>query len=95
MGGFFWEEFFERIFLRIFLEDFLTDFFWRIIGRIIGRIILGGFSKEKFLGRNSLFTLELTCFSRFCFFSRFWVNGEEGSKENFQSLGVRLQAHRT
>ena len=74
----------------------------------MGRIFFGGFFFkdffegffledywEDFFGRNSLFTLELTCLSRFWFFSRFWGNGEEGRKENFQSLEVRLQAHRT
>ena len=44
--------------------------------------------------RNSLFTLELTCLSRFLFLSRFWGNGVEKEGE-FGSLEVQLQAHRT
>ena len=93
----FWEEFFERIFLgEIFCEVYF------------GRNFLGGFFGRNFLGgifrRNSLSTfLKLFeiriwkgffCLSRFWFLSRFWVNGE-GRKENFQSLEVQRQAHRT
>ena len=39
------------------------------------RIFLGGVL-GGFFGRNSLFTLELTCLSRIWFLSRFFLNGE-------------------
>ena len=76
---------------------FLVELLWRIF---LGGFLLGGFFLEDFLGgffgrvlvRNSLFTLEFTCLSRFWFLSRFCLNER---KEEFRSLEVRLQVHRT
>ena len=75
--GIFLVEFFGRKFLGgFFWEDFLRGFF----GRIFWGGFLGGFFWEEFFGRNSLFTLELTCLSRFWFLSRFCLN-KEGRKD--------------
>jgi hypothetical protein len=60
-----------------FCEDFCEDFFGRIIRRIVW---------EEFFGRNSLFTLELTCLSRFWILSRFCLNGEGRRKEEGQEF---------
>ena len=61
LGGFFWEDFsedfFRGFFRRIFSGDFFGGFFWRNF-------------LEEFFGRNSLFTFELNCLSRF------WGNRE-------------------
>ena len=55
-GGMFWEKFFRRTFFgRTFLEGFFLENF------------LGGFLGGLF-GRNSLFTLELTCFVKILVF---------------------------
>ena len=69
LGGFFWEDFSGGFVRRNFLEDFFGG-------------LLGGFFWEEFLRRSSLFTLELTCLSRFWFLSRFWGNDtrKEGSR---------------
>ena len=72
-GGIFLGEIFWEDFFR---EDFFRGFFWEDYW-------------EDFFGRNSLFTLELTCLSRFC------LNGEGRRRKNFRSLEVRVQAHRT
>jgi hypothetical protein len=81
-----------------FSEEFLEEIFWRnFFGGIFWRIFLGGLF-GGFFGRNSLFTLELTCLSRFWFLSRFCLNGEgrkEEEGQEFRSLEVRRQAHRT
>ena len=61
------------IFLNFF-GKFFEGFFWR---NFFGRIFFGEIFWEDFFGRNSLFTLELTCLSRFWFLSRFCLNGEE------------------
>ena len=53
---FFWRNYLAEFFEKNFLEDFLEDFFGGL---------LGGFFWEEFLRRSSLFTLELTCLSRF------------------------------
>ena len=75
MAEFFWRNFFGGI----FLEDFFwEDFFGRIfLGGLFRRNFFGRIIWEEFFGRNSLFTLELTCLSRFGFLSRFCLNGEE------------------
>ena len=67
-GGIIWRKCLREIFLedflvRIFLEDFFEG-------------LLGGFFWEEFLMSSSLFTLELTCLSRFWFLSRFWGNAQ-------------------
>ena len=80
----------HRIFLRIFLE-FFGNF-------------LGGFFLEDFFGRIVfgeilcfiLMQKKLICLSRFWFLSRFCLKArKEGRKEEFRSLEVRLQVHRT
>ena len=68
--GLFLEVFFLRNFFGgIFWEEFFERIFW-----------------EDFFGRsfvrNSLFTLELTCLSRFWFLSRFCLKGEEEEGKN-------------
>jgi hypothetical protein len=70
---FFWN-FFGVFFVALFcffLGIFLLVFFGGL---------LGGFFWEELFGMNSLFTLELTCLSRF------WSNGEEGRKEGEFSI---------
>ena len=82
------------IFLKL-LGNFSEGFFWKdFLGGFFWEDFLGGFF-GRIIGRNSLFTLELTCLSRFWFSSRFWGNGEGRKEGEFQSLEVRLQAHRT
>ena len=74
---FFWRNFFggifrEKFFWRIFLGGFFGRIFWEdFFGRIIWRSFW-----EEFFWRKSLFTLKLTCLSRFWFLSRFCLNGE-------------------
>ena len=63
--GLFWRNNLAEFFERNFFGGFFGGLFWRIIGRIF----LGGIL-------NSLFTLELTCLSRFCFFQDFGVMTE-------------------
>ena len=79
----FLEEFLWQNFLGgIFERNFLRGFYWEDLflgGLFFGRIVfwedcfLGGFFWEDFwedsFGMNSLFTLELTCLSRFWFLS--------------------------
>ena len=70
-------EFLEKLFGNfmdfwgIFWSKFFGGFFWE---KFFGRIFW-----EGFFGRNSLFTLELTCLSKFWFLSRSWGN-KEGSR---------------
>ena len=95
--GFFcklWGNFF--IFFLKFSGNFPKGYFWRIfLAEFFWRNFLGEIFWEEFSVRNSLFTLELTCLSRFWFLSRFCLNGEEGRRTNFRSLEVRVQAHCT
>ena len=64
-------EIFREFSWRIFWEDFLGGFFWEdYLEDFLG----------KFFGTKSLFTLELTCLSRFCFLLRFCLNGEGGGE---------------
>ena len=78
--GIFWNflEFFGEFLCNIFGGIFLVEFF--------GGIFLENFFWEEFFGRNSLFTLALTCLSRFC------LNGEG---QEIQILRSATQAHRT
>ena len=65
---------------------FLVEFYGRIFCEDFLGGLLGGF-----FGRNSLFTLELICLSKFWFFVKILSKSKEGRKEEFRSLEVHLK----
>jgi hypothetical protein len=88
LGEIFWEDFFGRIFLG---EFFWEKFFW-------GNF-LGGIFWEKFFGRNFLGgILCLHCYlnmKRIDLFVKILSQWRRKEGQEFRSLEVRRQAHRT